>query len=62
MSINLILEALVMLGAIAMGTRAVGVGVGLWGGLASQTASAMSGLRPGLAAPLEAIRSDVCVA
>ncbi|QTE26677.1 anaerobic C4-dicarboxylate transporter family protein [Propioniciclava sp. MC1595] len=33
MSINLILEALVMLGAIAMGTRAGGVGVGLWGGL-----------------------------
>ncbi|QXT62001.1 anaerobic C4-dicarboxylate transporter family protein [Tessaracoccus palaemonis] len=33
MTINLILEALVMLGAIAMGTRSGGVGVGLWGGL-----------------------------
>jgi anaerobic C4-dicarboxylate transporter DcuB len=28
-----ILEALVVLGAIVMGTRAGGVGVGLWGGL-----------------------------
>jgi anaerobic C4-dicarboxylate transporter DcuA/anaerobic C4-dicarboxylate transporter DcuB len=33
MSITFVLEALVVLGAIVMGTRAGGVGVGLWGGL-----------------------------
>lgn len=33
MDIVFILEALVVLGAIVMGTRAGGVGVGLWGGL-----------------------------
>ena len=33
MSVKFVLEALVVLGAIVMGTRAGGVGVGLWGGL-----------------------------
>jgi anaerobic C4-dicarboxylate transporter len=33
MSITFILEAVVVLGCIVMGTRAGGVGVGLWGGL-----------------------------
>ncbi|KAB7743028.1 C4-dicarboxylate ABC transporter [Nostocoides sp. F2B08] len=33
MDITFVLEALVVLGAIVMGTRAGGVGVGLWGGL-----------------------------
>ena len=33
MSVTFVLEALVVLGAIVMGTRAGGVGVGLWGGL-----------------------------
>src|SRR6476661_4149465 len=33
MSVSFVLEALVVLGAIVMGTRAGGVGVGLWGGL-----------------------------
>ena len=33
MDIIFVLEALVVLGAIVMGTRAGGVGVGLWGGL-----------------------------
>ncbi|TQM57962.1 anaerobic C4-dicarboxylate transporter family protein [Humibacillus xanthopallidus] len=33
MSVQFVLEALVVLGAIVMGTRAGGVGVGLWGGL-----------------------------
>jgi anaerobic C4-dicarboxylate transporter DcuB len=32
MSVSFVLEALVMLAAIVMGTRAGGVGVGLWGG------------------------------
>jgi anaerobic C4-dicarboxylate transporter DcuB len=33
MSVSFVLEALVVLGSIVMGTRAGGVGVGLWGGL-----------------------------
>ncbi len=33
MSVSFVLEAVVVLGAIVMGTRAGGVGVGLWGGL-----------------------------
>ena len=33
MSVKFVLEALVVLGAIVMGTRSGGVGVGLWGGL-----------------------------
>src|SRR6476469_4052053 len=33
MSVSFVLEALVVLGAIVMGARAGGVGVGLWGGL-----------------------------
>jgi anaerobic C4-dicarboxylate transporter DcuB len=33
MSVSFVLEALVVLGAIVMGTRAGGVAVGLWGGL-----------------------------
>ena len=33
MSVSFVLEALVVLAAIIMGTRAGGVGVGLWGGL-----------------------------
>ena len=33
MSVSFVLEALVVLGAIVMGTGAGGVAVGLWGGL-----------------------------
>lgn len=33
MSVSFVLEALVVLGAIALGTRASGVGVGIWGGV-----------------------------
>jgi len=33
MSVTFVLEAIVVLGAIVMGTRAGGVGVGLWGGV-----------------------------
>jgi anaerobic C4-dicarboxylate transporter DcuB len=33
MSVSFVLEAIVVLGSIVMGTRAGGVGVGLWGGL-----------------------------
>ena len=33
MDITFILEAVVVLGAIVMGTRAGGVGIGVWGGL-----------------------------
>jgi anaerobic C4-dicarboxylate transporter DcuB len=33
MSVKFVLEAIVVLGAIVMGTRSGGVGVGLWGGL-----------------------------
>ena len=33
MSVSFVLEALVVLACIVLGTRAGGVGVGLWGGL-----------------------------
>jgi anaerobic C4-dicarboxylate transporter DcuB len=47
MSISLVLEALVVLGAIVMGTRAGGVGVGLWGGLGTFVLVFVFGEAPG---------------
>jgi anaerobic C4-dicarboxylate transporter len=43
----LVLEALVVLGAIVMGTRAGGVGVGLWGGLGTGVLVFVFGEAPG---------------
>jgi anaerobic C4-dicarboxylate transporter len=43
----LLLEALVVLGAIVMGTRAGGVGVGLWGGLGTMVLVFVFGEAPG---------------
>ncbi|HEY5785468.1 MAG TPA: anaerobic C4-dicarboxylate transporter family protein [Microlunatus sp.] len=42
-----ILEALVVLGAIIMGTRSGGVGIGLWGGLGTAVLVFMFGEEPG---------------
>jgi len=39
MDIKLILEFLVLLGALAMGTRSGGVGFGLWGAVAEAVSS-----------------------
>ena len=33
MSVGFVLEALVVVGAIVMGTKSSGVGVGIWGGV-----------------------------
>ena len=47
MSVSFVLEALVVLGAIVMGTRAGGVGVGLWGGLGTFVLVFIFGEAPG---------------
>src|SRR3954449_8313940 len=47
MSVSFVLEALVVLGAIVMGTRAGGVGVGLWGGLGTFVLVFVFGEAPG---------------
>jgi anaerobic C4-dicarboxylate transporter DcuB len=47
MSVSFVLEALVVLGAIVMGTRAGGVGVGLWGGLGTFVLVFVFGEPPG---------------
>ena len=47
MSISFVLEALVVLGSIVMGTRAGGVGVGLWGGLGTFVLVFVFGEAPG---------------
>lgn len=47
MSVTLVIEALVVLGAIVMGTRAGGVGVGLWGGLGTFVLVFVFGEAPG---------------
>jgi anaerobic C4-dicarboxylate transporter len=47
MSISFVLEALVVLAAIIMGTRAGGVGVGLWGGLGTFVLVFIFGEAPG---------------
>ncbi|HEU5000750.1 MAG TPA: anaerobic C4-dicarboxylate transporter family protein [Lapillicoccus sp.] len=47
MSVTFVLEALVVLGAIIMGTRAGGVGVGLWGGLGTFVLVFIFGEAPG---------------
>lgn len=47
MSVSFVLEALVVLGAIVMGTRAGGVGVGLWGGLGTFILVFVFGEAPG---------------
>src|SRR5689334_20873663 len=47
MSVSFVLEALVVLGAIIMGTRAGGVGVGLWGGLGTFVLVFIFGEAPG---------------
>ena len=47
MSVKFVLEALVVLGAIVMGTRAGGVGVGLWGGLGTFVLVFVFGEAPG---------------
>jgi anaerobic C4-dicarboxylate transporter len=47
MSIKFVLEALVVLAAIIMGTRAGGVGVGLWGGLGTFVLVFIFGEAPG---------------
>ncbi|EWT02671.1 C4-dicarboxylate ABC transporter [Intrasporangium oryzae NRRL B-24470] len=47
MSVSFVLEALVVLGAIVMGTRAGGVGVGLWGGLGTFVLVFIFGEPPG---------------
>jgi anaerobic C4-dicarboxylate transporter len=54
MDIIFVLEALVVLGAIVMGTRAGGVGVGLWGGLGVFILVFIFGEAPG-AAPAAAM-------
>ncbi|MBZ5737099.1 anaerobic C4-dicarboxylate transporter family protein [Nocardioides mangrovi] len=45
--VKLVLEALVVLGCIVMGTRAGGVGVGLWGGLGTAVLVFVFGEPPG---------------
>lgn len=45
--VKLVLEALVVLGCIVMGTRAGGVGVGLWGGLGTAVLVFVFGEAPG---------------
>ena len=50
MSVSFVLEALVVLGCIVMGTRAGGVGVGLWGGLGTFVLVFVFGEAPGRAA------------
>ena len=47
MTVSFVLEALVVLGAIVMGTRAGGVGVGLWGGLGTFVLVFIFGEAPG---------------
>ena len=47
MSVSFVLEALVVLAAIIMGTRAGGVGVGLWGGLGTFVLVFVFGEAPG---------------
>ena len=47
MSVSFVLEALVVLGCIVMGTRAGGVGVGLWGGLGTFVLVFVFGEAPG---------------
>lgn len=47
MSVSFVLEALVVLGAIVMGTRSGGVGVGLWGGLGTFVLVFVFGEAPG---------------
>lgn len=47
MTVQFVLEALVVLGAIVMGTRAGGVGVGLWGGLGTFVLVFVFGEAPG---------------
>jgi len=47
MSVSFVLEALVVLGAIVMGTRAGGVGVGLWGGVGTFILVFIFGEAPG---------------
>ena len=47
MSVSFVLEALVVLGCIVMGTRAGGVGVGLWGGLGTFVLVFIFGEAPG---------------
>ncbi len=47
MSITFVLEALVVLGSIVMGTRAGGVGVGLWGGVGTFVLIFIFGEAPG---------------
>ena len=47
MSVTFVLEALVVLAAIIMGTRAGGVGVGLWGGLGTFVLVFIFGESPG---------------
>src|SRR3954464_14034316 len=54
MSVSFVLEALVVLGSIVMGTRAGGVGVGLWGGLGTFVLVFVFGEAPG-AAPAAAL-------
>ncbi|KQW52542.1 C4-dicarboxylate ABC transporter [Nocardioides sp. Root1257] len=46
-NVKLVLEALVVLGCIVMGTRAGGVGVGLWGGLGTAVLVFVFGEPPG---------------
>lgn len=47
MDVSFVLEAVVVLGAIVMGTRAGGVGVGLWGGLGTFVLVFVFGEAPG---------------
>ena len=47
MSVSFVLEALVVLASIVMGTRAGGVGVGLWGGLGTFVLVFVFGEAPG---------------
>src|SRR5829696_3593955 len=47
MDLSFVLEAVVVLGAIVMGTRAGGVGVGLWGGLGTFVLVFVFGEAPG---------------
>src|SRR5829696_3094729 len=47
MDLSFVLEAVVVLGAIVMGTRAGGVGVGLWGGLGTFVLVFIFGEAPG---------------
>src|SRR5262245_38039019 len=64
MDINFVLEAVVLVAAIVMGTRAGGVGVGLWGGLGTFVLIFIFGEAPGEApvAALGIIRAVVTTA